>query len=577
MLMLTAHAYADTVNPPFYVQPASAYAMGASGQQSSHRLRIVLNSDDGETANQVALGSVTVCSKTACFRPETAHQYDVLDTSLGRATMVADFIFPDTAVDAIYFDSGAADRSIGGKIALSEPLQLKSDYSGSEVMVLVRKTSAASRTKFVPTGVATNLLRDTGVSVYYSPKFATQASLAFGTSLSIPAAATAGPQIFNVAQHDTGEDFPLVDIYPAVQLSSSFTIKANRLEHKVAPMISGSGQLSPTPAPKPAKSSNLMQASSDATPEAEATSTSARTGVVRFGVNSKGGALRQSNVLATPNAWANCVADLSYPANQQIITNGLAATGTEYINWCIPLAPYVHIGITNILDSRERFSLPHVFNGRAELPQYARLNLQPITYWGPHTQMLINGFVWEGDSGTSDGQTGFADGYEYDAGWFGDNRVGGGATSWQGVDTPGGNKIVMGFNDTNKTIQWGESSVVEVVPISVHHMVSSSTSIMKNGVCGNDSLTNRWSALGTTPTGRIIFISSTSDGQTSAAELCSVFKALGANYALRLDGGPSAAMTIDGKLLNPITGLASFKYGSMRHIAYPLKIAYQGW
>ena len=67
-------------------------------------------------------------------------------------------------------------------------------------------------------------------------------------------------------------------------------------------------------------------------------------------------------------------------------------------------------------------------------------------------------------------------------------------------------------------------------------------------------------------------ISSTSSGTTTAAELCPVFKAFGINYAIRLDGGPSAAMIIANYHVNPLTGAAYLKYGNMRYIAYPIQI-----
>ena len=67
-------------------------------------------------------------------------------------------------------------------------------------------------------------------------------------------------------------------------------------------------------------------------------------------------------------------------------------------------------------------------------------------------------------------------------------------------------------------------------------------------------------------------ISSTSNGTTSAAELCSVFKALNISDAIRLDGGPSAAMSITGYVKNPLVGLYYLKYGDLRNIAYALAL-----
>jgi exopolysaccharide biosynthesis protein len=72
----------------------------------------------------------------------------------------------------------------------------------------------------------------------------------------------------------------------------------------------------------------------------------------------------------------------------------------------------------------------------------------------------------------------------------------------------------------------------------------------------------------------MLFISSTTQGQTSAAELCPVFKSLLFKNALRLDGGPSTSLVISGKLLNKLEGVDRLKYGESRRVAYPLVVGY---
>lgn len=72
----------------------------------------------------------------------------------------------------------------------------------------------------------------------------------------------------------------------------------------------------------------------------------------------------------------------------------------------------------------------------------------------------------------------------------------------------------------------------------------------------------------------MVLISSTTGGQTSAAELCAVFKALAIRDALRLDGGPSTSLMVSGELLNPLDGWDRAKYGLSRRIAYPLRISH---
>lgn len=577
----TAHALAGQVSPPFFAQAAQAFESEAKPRQDAHHLRVVLSSNESAADDQVTLGALTLCSKIACYKPETAVQVELQNTVHGLGTVVADIDYPGPDVEHIYFDSVTSNKRVSGNIALATPLTLNPDYKGAEVMVVLSRSIDHGRTSYVPSAVATNLLRDNANSVFYNPKFTTSAQLKFGTTLTVPAGATAAPQIFNIAQHDVGAAFPLIDLYPQLDLAVEATIERHRIVQAVDEALAQSK----TPAPSMAVSGGVARPMATILSSEVITTAIRHIGVLQGDDGFAGSAaVFKTNATLTPNAYASCAANLSAPVNQQVITNALVTTGTVYLNWCTTVAPYVHIAVTNMHDSREAFSLPHVVTAVQPPPQYGRLVLEPITYWGLHTQVLINGFVWEGDSGTSDGQMGYADGYAFENGystgtgnpyWFGLNQVGGGAT-YPPSPYSAGNKIVMGYRDDTKAIAWAEASTVGVLPLNVYHVVSSSTSIMKNGVCGSDSLTNSWSAVGSTTSGRMIFISSTSDGQTSAAELCGIFQALGANYAMRLDGGPSAAMTIDGKLLNPLTGLAFLKYGTMRHIAYPIKIAYVG-
>ena len=75
----------------------------------------------------------------------------------------------------------------------------------------------------------------------------------------------------------------------------------------------------------------------------------------------------------------------------------------------------------------------------------------------------------------------------------------------------------------------------------------------------------------------MIFVSSTSGSQTTAAELCSVFQAMGVANAILMDGSGSAALTIDGFLKNPLTNVNFIRFGSARYIPYALKVSYPGW
>lgn len=141
------------------------------------------------------------------------------------------------------------------------------------------------------------------------------------------------------------------------------------------------------------------------------------------------------------------------------------------------------------------------------------------------------------------------------------------------TDVGAGNKLVLGMSGTKAMFFFETSSPSYNFQSYGYNLVSSSTSVVKNGVCATSVDSNRWSAIGAnTSTGEIVLVSSTSSGTTTAADLCAVFKAFGINNALRLDGGPSAAMVISGAHLNPLSGAYYLKYGNSRYIAYPIRV-----
>lgn len=107
-------------------------------------------------------------------------------------------------------------------------------------------------------------------------------------------------------------------------------------------------------------------------------------------------------------------------------------------------------------------------------------------------------------------------------------------------------------------------------------VISSSTSVVFNDSCANDSHTDRWSAFGSRHSGRSVFLSSASEGSTNAKEMCRVFRALGISNAIRLDGSSAAAMTINGELVNPLTGIHGAIYGEARYIPYAFGFGEEG-
>ncbi|KQQ77628.1 hypothetical protein ASF86_09040 [Acinetobacter sp. Leaf130] len=244
-------------------------------------------------------------------------------------------------------------------------------------------------------------------------------------------------------------------------------------------------------------------------------------------------------------------------ANLASYRTTLQSTGVARISACENIAPNIHIAFINAKDTRIKYALPVSVASTASVPH--QLNLVRMTNYGGIA--LVNGFMWDGDAGALSGGKGTAKGFLNT-----DNVI-------RAKNTEGGNKLTFGVSSTKGLGFFETSSSTYNFQSYGYNLVSSSTSVVKNGVCTTSTENNRWSAIGANlSTGEIVMVSSTSSGTTTAADLCSVFKAFGINYAIRLDGGPSAAMIISGTHLNPLTGASYLKYGNMRYIAYPIQI-----
>jgi hypothetical protein len=516
------------------------------------------------------------------------------------STSVLEVAVPHSKIKSIRFVPVATLNSVSGSIELPSPLDLAPEYrQGGEIMVVLRKKQVKGPA-YAPVSASANVLREGTTSVYYNPSFEMVASLAQGGSLRIPAGALPAPQIFSVAVHDTGDAFPMVDIFPEARLQRPASLGLKRIAR--LERARDSTQAPPTPIPLPPRllgAPSLPASAFTATLEPQSAQPGSggsstvefyRTGVIR----AQAAALTQQAAAETAavsaNSTAQCEWYLAHPQTEVTFVRDLAPTGTLQLNWCEAIPPYVHMTVSNLNDSRERFTLPY-----AGITYYGsgnviwRIPLQRITYWSTYTQAMINGFNWTGDSGFFSGGSGLPLGYvrtsHYSSTFpsgatLGDNRSTGGSADFYGYEPyppPDGNKRYLSFpNLAGGTSLWGDDYLVRY--LGGQNTVSSSTSIVRDGVCSTDTTQSRWSAVGMTVSGRMVFMSSVSGSTTtSAAELCPLFKALGIYNALRMDGSRSTAMTIDGVLKNPLTGLDLAVVGPSRYIPYALKVSWVGW
>lgn len=525
-------------------------------------LRINVSSSEVKPESDIQVGEITVCSISQCFSSHNQTQAIYLsNTSGGSAARVIDIRIPRVDIRSIHFGPVSGTKSLTGAVQLSTALKTSSDFPAAEILVVAnRATNVGNQSLYQPSFATGEYLSFERQSVFYNPKFATDAQLNLATKLSIPAGATTQPAIFSIAVHNTGEEYPLVDIYPNYNLRSPASITSTKLK-------------------------NLQQNSNiqplGASPQNSTTRVVPATGVIRLNQNSFNEGPTTSNPaqaqeLATPQAVAAavaaptdaCVNRLTRYASE--INTKIATTGTVYIKGCTDVPPYVHIAISNNSDSRERLNISYV---SAENPG-PLLSLSKIESRSAGSQVAINGFTWVGDSGILPGK-GLAKGFVQDGDWVkGSNRVGGGV-----VGEFDGNKIAFAITP-GYSPRWNEGTYPPLFSSLTYPfvIVSSSTSVIKGGVCSTDTDTQPWSAIGTTPSNRIVYVSSASGYSTNASEMCGVLKALGANWGLRLDGNSATGMTVDGIRLNPLTGINALKVGSSsRYLAYVLRMAYRDW
>ncbi len=502
------------------------------------------------------MGALTICSDSACFRAPAMDYVNLSSLEHGKGTVVADIAVPPMTVRSLRFESTTGPSKLDGAVVTPKmPLVVEPGYQGGEVLVLFRQRADGPHTVFEPVANGSGLVHSSFVSIHYSPAVPLTAEGGMGTSLHIPAGALAEPQVFVLQTDDRRDAYATLSISPKVKFSKPAVAIFNPI--RKFPLTNWL-----PPSDKNFKAQDSLKPAEPVRIEFT------ETGVIHGEGPLKSSRL-ESETIDVPGS-SSCAEVLGFSTNQQWIDNQLSETGLAYIDWCIRTTPNVHIAIVNMGDSREQYSIPYTLSG--PMSDGRHLLLKPITFWSSGSQIAVNGFTWSRDDGTAPDQLGEADGYMYSAGVVrGNNREGGGMAGGSGKSA--GNKFVMGFGTSNSVLGFFEKSAVGAsMGAYGYNTVSTSTSVVKGGKCTTDNLYSRWSAVGAVAGGRLVFISSTTEDTTTAAALCPLFKALGVQNALRLDGGPSAVMAINGQVLNPLQFPYSLKYGPLRNIAYALKV-----
>jgi hypothetical protein len=260
-------ATAQSTPPPSPAATAVVNTMAATRdpQRGFTRLRLSLTSDE-PTGEVVRIAGAAVCSTSVCYEAAVPSSVKISNTADGTSTTLADLEVPYAEIGTVRFKSVAGAGALQGSVALAQVLKLEPDFAGYDIMVVVRKRpDGAAGVAYEPMAAASNYLgREEATSIYYNPKFATTVKLPFGTSIAFPAGAYRSPQIFVAAVDDTGDPFPLLDLYPPVALIKPATVRMSRIER--APTAWIPGQPAPTPAPKSASPDGSIPSQTQARP-----------------------------------------------------------------------------------------------------------------------------------------------------------------------------------------------------------------------------------------------------------------------------------------------------------------------
>jgi hypothetical protein len=213
--------------PPFIPQ-AVAVVDGTTDIAGGHVvLRVNLTNADSTVESNIAVGRTAVCSDTACFQSNSPPQFtSAFDTRDGQSQLIVQIAVPAMTVRSLRFgDIGLANR-VAGDIVLASPLELTPAFQAGEIMVVVKRGRGAGRSMLTATHAVGTLYSPERQKIFYNPDIATRAKLRLGVELDIPAGAAVTPQLFSVAVHDTGDEHPVVDIFPELKLKKTMVLSS---------------------------------------------------------------------------------------------------------------------------------------------------------------------------------------------------------------------------------------------------------------------------------------------------------------------------------------------------------------
>jgi hypothetical protein len=479
---------------------------------------------------------------------------------LGEITHVV--LLPSSGAQTTY-------RLQGEKLALAQPVRLEPGLR-TEVFVALDPVAGSNdvATRFVAAGPVPSRA---GAVMVAEPGRGGTMTTRGGFSLELGPQSMSVPTVYSVVEHDVGGISPLLEISPQGALGAKGTVRFRADPGRVPQGLAMSDfgvrvggnsvnhTMSGNNVSVPVSSLGLM-------------SMGTSKGMVEFADGTR---------MALPPAPAGSVATdgprraitVDNTCSRRLVAQRANYYGMVQRNMgirifdCEDVAPYVHIVLVNMQYPGSTYYPQILFpaNWYTNTNTFLLNTIATLaSTYGGSAFTAINGFYWDGDEGTAAGQTGVPAGHVYINGARRGSTIAGAEAVigfTRGSQT-GGTAAAMFNKASGGTVSLGTYN---------WNAVSSTTSIIRNGACSRTAAEggdNTWSAIGF-GRGILVLASSVSGTSTTAYELCSVFEGLDVlGGAIRLDGGPSAAIYWQGNHLNPLSGMAWWKYGDARHLAY---------
>ncbi|CAM4419498.1 phosphodiester glycosidase family protein [Deinococcus marmoris] len=519
----------------------------------------------GDAPDLPAIGvrQVLLCG-TACTTAGSAASVTATDDGSGRGVMFSDVAVVPGEIDRIIVQP---DPKLGQAVAfktirLSQPIVVEAGERKEIFLSLKAVPENASSPMEVSFLGAASLPASSTTVMAYRPDRATAWPAGEAMGLAMAAGGSTDAQVFGLELQDTGGVMPRLAVWPSMKMNAPMKVSVNIDDKRLAQDLTAADyrvQLADGSSPKMTmkgntltfEAANLESAQLVTDRSVVETSDGQRIALPVQNIPLGAQQLSAQNTSTCKNRLISRRAEY-----EQFFTNG---TDALRIFDCESVAPYVHIVLINRANRSRTVELP--VTPSVDYP--GKYVLRPITSHATGAAVAINGFTWSGDKGTA-----YSTGYGTPLGTL--------ITAGTVRKTNSSTEAILGFerqaagqaSGTSAEFFVGASSSLNFGTHN-YNVIGSTTSVIRSGACNPNqdaSTLERWSAVGI-GLNRMALVSSTSSGTSTSRDLCSVFEGLGyLNGAIRLDGGPSAAMTWNGQHINPLGGMSYGVFGNARNI-----------